>query len=181
MSLSKRSLSMLPAIQRVRTAPRKLTSTIRALEPWKYPKSLHQGKNEKNGIAEAIPFLSCPTMFSYREAPFGGPFFVWRRSSARNFSRLRQSRHDWWYMSSVETDLATHHTTQKAVFPANIRVIPLFRCPIPPMQRLRNAQRAPSSTTNRMHLDTRPKVTEREGCHPADSLSLVARKPTSLT
>ena len=40
-------------------------------EPWKYPKSLHQGKNEKNGIAEAIPFLSCPTMFSYREAPFG--------------------------------------------------------------------------------------------------------------
>ena len=70
MSLSRRSLSMLPAIRRARTAPRKLTSTIRALEPWKYPKSLHQGKNEKNGIAEAIPFLSCPTMFSYREAPF---------------------------------------------------------------------------------------------------------------
>jgi Na+-driven multidrug efflux pump len=41
------------------------------LEPWKYRKLLHQGKNEKNGIAEAIPFLSCPTMFSYREAPFG--------------------------------------------------------------------------------------------------------------
>lgn len=39
------------------------------MEPWKYPKSLHQGKNEKNGIAEAIPFLSCPTMFSYRETP----------------------------------------------------------------------------------------------------------------
>ena len=62
---------MPPAIQRARTAPRKLTSTIRALEPWKYRKLLHQGKNEKNGIAEAIPFLSCPTMFSYREAPFG--------------------------------------------------------------------------------------------------------------
>ena len=76
MSLSKRSLSMLPAIQRVRTAPRKLTSTIRALEPWKYPKSLHQGKNEKNGIAEAIPFLSCLTMFSYREAPFSTFFFL---------------------------------------------------------------------------------------------------------
>lgn len=75
MSLSKRLLSMLPAIQRVRTAPRKLTSTIRALEPWKYPKSLHQGKNEKNGIAEAIPFLSCLTMFSYREAPFALAFF----------------------------------------------------------------------------------------------------------
>ena len=74
MSLSRRSLSMPPAIQRARTAPRKLTSTIRALEPWKYPKSLHQGKNEKNGIAEAIPFLSCPTMFSYREAPFVIPF-----------------------------------------------------------------------------------------------------------
>ena len=59
-----------------RTAPRKLTSTIRALEPWKYPKSLHQGKNEKNGIAEAIPFLSCLTMFSYREAPFFLFFFV---------------------------------------------------------------------------------------------------------
>ena len=73
MSLSRRSLSMPPAIQRARTAPRKLTSTIRALEPWKYPKSLHQGKNEKNGIAEAIPFLSCPTMFSYREAPFAAP------------------------------------------------------------------------------------------------------------
>ena len=43
------------------------TSAIRALEPWKYPKALHQGKNEKNGIAEAIPFLSCPTMFFYRE------------------------------------------------------------------------------------------------------------------
>ena len=71
MSLSRRSLSMPPAIQRARTAPRKLTSTIRALEPWKYRKLLHQGKNEKNGIAEAIPFLSCPTMFSYREAPFG--------------------------------------------------------------------------------------------------------------
>lgn len=69
MSLSRRSLSMPPAIQRARTAPRKLTSTIRALEPWKYRKLLHQGKNEKNGIAEAIPFLSCPTMFSYREAP----------------------------------------------------------------------------------------------------------------
>ena len=40
------------------------------MEPWKYRKLLHQGKNEKNGIAEAIPFLSCPTMFSYREAPF---------------------------------------------------------------------------------------------------------------
>lgn len=39
------------------------------MEPWKYRKLLHQGKNEKNGIAEAIPFLSCPTMFSYREAP----------------------------------------------------------------------------------------------------------------
>ena len=76
MSLSKRLLSMLPAIQRVRTAPRKLTSTIRALEPWKYPKSLHQGKNEKNGIAEAIPFLSCLTMFSYREAPLDTSFFV---------------------------------------------------------------------------------------------------------
>ena len=54
---------------------KKLTSTIRALELWKYPKSLHQGKNEKNGIAEAIPFLSCPTMFSYREAPFGRSLF----------------------------------------------------------------------------------------------------------
>ena len=45
------------------------------MEPWKYRKLLHQGKNEKNGIAEAIPFLSCPTMFSYREAPFGNCFF----------------------------------------------------------------------------------------------------------
>lgn len=43
------------------------------MEPWKYRKLLHQGKNEKNGIAEAIPFLSCPTMFSYREAPFAQP------------------------------------------------------------------------------------------------------------
>ena len=43
------------------------TSAIRALEPRTYPKSLHQGKHEKNGIDEAIPFLSCPTMFSYRE------------------------------------------------------------------------------------------------------------------
>lgn len=43
-----------------------------------YPKSLHQGKNEKNGIAEAIPFLSCPTMFSYRDVPWGCPFLlVW--------------------------------------------------------------------------------------------------------
>lgn len=67
---------MLPAIRRARTVPRKLTSTIRALGPWKYPKSLHQGKNEKNGIAEAIPFLSCPTMFSYREAPFAVAFIV---------------------------------------------------------------------------------------------------------
>ena len=75
MSLSRRSLSMPPAIQRARTAPRKLTSTIRALEPWKYRKLLHQGKNEKNGIAEAIPFLSCPTMFSYREAPLSSSFF----------------------------------------------------------------------------------------------------------
>ena len=46
MSLSRRSLSILPAIRRARTAPRKLTSTIRASEPWKYPKSLHQGENE---------------------------------------------------------------------------------------------------------------------------------------
>src|SRR5699024_2952710 len=76
MSLSRRLLSMLPAIRRARTALRKLTSTIRALELWKYPKSLHQGKNEKNGIAEAIPFLSCPTMFSYREAPFALPLFL---------------------------------------------------------------------------------------------------------
>lgn len=76
MSLSRRSLSMPPAIQRARTAPRKLTSTIRALEPWKYRKLLHQGKNEKNGIAEAIPFLSCPTMFSYREAPLRTSFIV---------------------------------------------------------------------------------------------------------
>ena len=45
------------------------------MEPWKYPKSLHQGKNEKNGIAEAIPFLSCLTMFSYREAPFSSLCF----------------------------------------------------------------------------------------------------------
>ena len=76
MSLSRRLLSMLPAIRRARTVPRKLTSTIRALGPWKYPKSLHQGKNEKNGIAEAIPFLSCPTMFSYRELPFGWLCFL---------------------------------------------------------------------------------------------------------
>src|SRR5699024_5883664 len=80
MSLSRRLLSMLPAIRRARTALRKLTSTIRALELWKYPKSLHQGKNEKNGIAEAIPFLSCPTMFSYREAPFGAPLFCFVKS-----------------------------------------------------------------------------------------------------
>lgn len=46
------------------------------MEPWKYRKLLHQGKNEKNGIAEAIPFLSCPTMFSYREAPLGVDFIV---------------------------------------------------------------------------------------------------------
>ena len=46
MSLSRRSLSILSAIRRARTAPRKLTSTIRAAEPWKYPKSLHQGENE---------------------------------------------------------------------------------------------------------------------------------------
>ena len=76
MSLSRRSLSILSAIRRARTVPRKLTSTIRALEPWKYRKLLHQGKNEKNGIAEAIPFLSCPTMFSYREAPFAACFFI---------------------------------------------------------------------------------------------------------
>ena len=38
MSSSRRLLSMLPAIRRARTVPRKLTSTIRALEPWKYPK-----------------------------------------------------------------------------------------------------------------------------------------------
>ena len=49
---------------KARTAPRKLTSTIRALELWKYPKSLHQGKNEKNGIAEAMPFLCWRYLFS---------------------------------------------------------------------------------------------------------------------
>src|SRR5699024_5537401 len=63
MNLSRRLLFMQPAIRRARTAPRKLTSTIRALEPWKYPKSLHQGKNEKNGIAEAIPFSLAPRCF----------------------------------------------------------------------------------------------------------------------
>ena len=77
MSSSRRLLSMLPAIRKARTVPRKLTSTIRALGSLKCPKSLHQGKNEKNGIAEAIPFLSCPTMFSYREAPFAVSFFFW--------------------------------------------------------------------------------------------------------
>ena len=37
---------------------------IGALEVSKVTSS---SKNEKNGIAEAIPFLSCPTMFSYRD------------------------------------------------------------------------------------------------------------------
>ena len=75
MSLSRRSLSMLPAIRRARTAPRKLTSTIRALEPWKYPKSLHQGKNEKNGIAEAIPFSLAPRCFLIGRHLPASPFF----------------------------------------------------------------------------------------------------------
>ena len=92
MSLSRRSLSILSAIRRARTAPRKLTSTIRAAEPWKYPKSLHQGKNEKNGIAEAIPFLSCLTMFSYREAPLGWCFlFGMSRAGLNSLPRPARS------------------------------------------------------------------------------------------
>ena len=39
------------------------------------------------GIAEAIPFLSCPTMFSYREAPLAfRSLFVFRRDEFQQVS-----------------------------------------------------------------------------------------------
>ena len=41
-----------------------LTSTTKVSGFWKCPKYLIAGKNERNGIAEAIPFLSRLRMFS---------------------------------------------------------------------------------------------------------------------
>lgn len=60
------------------------------MEPWKYRKLLHQGKNEKNGIAEAIPFLSCPTMFSYREAPLVKQIFSCINSKKKILDEIYQ-------------------------------------------------------------------------------------------
>lgn len=69
------------------------------MEPWKYRKLLHQGKNEKNGIAEAIPFLSCPTMFSYREAPLDIPVFV---VSQEELEDILKNAPEWWGDSNKE-------------------------------------------------------------------------------
>lgn len=43
---------------------KKWISTIRVLGFWKCQKYLMVGRNERNGIAGAIPFLSHLTMFS---------------------------------------------------------------------------------------------------------------------
>jgi hypothetical protein len=40
------------------TADKRLISTTKVSGLWKCPKYLIAGKNERNGIAEAIPFLS---------------------------------------------------------------------------------------------------------------------------
>lgn len=81
MSLLRRSsFTQRPILIAKSTAGKRWISAAKAAGFWKCPKYLIASKNERNGIAEAIPFLSCLTMFSYREAPFGlrASFFVCR-------------------------------------------------------------------------------------------------------
>ena len=67
---------MLPAIQKGKNRTQEIDIYYKGIGALEVSKVTSSGKNEKNGIAEAIPFLSCPTMFSYREAPFALPFFL---------------------------------------------------------------------------------------------------------